>query len=214
MIHKTNVHNYTRAKPLHWQDGRNTRKLNFVTKRAIMHYDGSQLGPNNKGQRKLKYMEKISFNTNGNNYAIAIGYNPASDSSDAIDKTNYLISTHLSRSGYDGYYLFNMYPDVSVTKVRKYASYRSDYINILMNFLINYPQINNYDIFIFWGSSVYVSDDVMRDLITLKNRCHEIFTIGTTNVNHQHPGRGVSVATINHHKINLPPTPNGTHYLR
>ena len=82
---------YSHANPLQWQNGqyRFVNNLNFVTSRDILY------------SATCKYMEKVTFNTSGNNFAIAIGYNPASNSNTTIDKTNYLISSHFFNQGYN-----------------------------------------------------------------------------------------------------------------
>ena len=66
-----------------------------------------------------KYAEKILFNSIGNKFAVAIGYNPAMNSLTSIDKSNFLISNLLNSDNYNGYYLFNIFPDVSVSKIKK-----------------------------------------------------------------------------------------------
>ncbi len=194
---------YSNANPLQWQNGQYcfTNNLNFVTSRDILY------------SATCKYMEKIAFNSNGNDFAVVIGYNPASNSTTTIDKSNYLISTYLSNRGYDGYFLFNMYPDISPVKIRKNNSVLGNYIDVVLNFLNNYVHINVYDVFIFWGSSVYLSNNVINQIILLQNQCRTLFTFGVGGVHHRHPGRCVAVNTIRHYNANTVPLQNGSHYL-
>ena len=195
---------YSNANPLQWQNGQYSfvNNLNFVTSRDILY------------SATCKYMEKVTFNTNGNNFAVAIGYNPASNSTTTIDKTNYLISSHFFNQGYDGYYLFNMYPDITPTKIRKNNSVLGNYIDIVFSFLNGYAHINSHDVFIFWGSSVYLSNNVINQIILLQNQCQALFTFGVGGKHHQHPGRRVAPNTIRHYNANTTPLLNGMHYLR
>ena len=194
---------YSNANPLQWQNGqyRFVNNLNFVTSRDILY------------SATCKYMEKVTFNTSGNNFAIAIGYNPASNSNTTIDKTNYLISSHFFNQGYDGYYLFNMYPDITPTKIRKSNSVLGNYIDIVFGFLNGYAHINSHDVFIFWGSSVYLSNNIINQIILLQNQCRALYTFGVGGIHHQHPSRGVAVNTIRHYNANTGPLQNGIHCL-
>ena len=195
---------YSNTNPLRWQNGQYLfiNDLSFVTNRDILY------------SNTCKYMEKVTFNTNGNNFAIAIGYNPASNSNTIIDKSNYLISTYLSNLGYDGYYLLNMYPDITPIKIRKINSVLGNYIDMVLSFLNAYAHINSHDIFIFWGSSVYLSNNVINGIRSLQNRCRSLYTFGVGRIHHQHPGRRVSANTIRHYNANTTPLFNGMHYLR
>lgn len=193
MVSNTTIHNYNSANPLNWQNGQylHSNDLKFVNNRMVLH------------QGKNKYAEKISFAGKGNNYAVAIGYNPATYCGTTIDKSNYLISTLFHNKKYDGYYLFNMYPDISVQKIKKNNSSYSDYILDVLDFLIRDLQNSPKDVFIFWGSSVYITIDVENKLNALQNVGITIYTIGTHNTPHQHPGRNVSIKTIDCTLANL-----------
>ncbi len=195
---------YSNDNPLQWQNGkyRFTNNLSFVISRDILY------------STTCKYLEKVTFNAKGSNFAITIGYNPVSNSNITIDKSNYLISTYLSNLGYDGYYLLNMYPDITSTKIRKSESVLGNYIEIVLGFLNSYAYINTSDVFIFWGSSAYLSINVINEIISLQHGCRTLYTLGRDRTHHQHPGRGVSVNTIRHYNANIAPLLNGSHYLR
>lgn len=197
-------YSYSVTNSLQWQNGHfvYNNDLKFISQRDVIH---TQL---------CKFMEKVTFNAIGTNFAIAIGYNPATNSAVSIDKSNYLISTYLKKHNYDGYYLLNMYPDITPVKINKKRSVLSNYIDIVLNFLNNYPQINQFDIFIFWGSSVYLSTDTIQALSSLQKSSHSLFTFGVGNTHHQHPGRCVSIATINHSVANIGALGKCSHYLK
>ena len=158
-----------------------------------------------------KFAEKITFN-NGGDYAVAIGYNPALNNGAYIDRTNYLVANLLRNLKYDGYYLFNMLPDVSGTKIAKATSSYPNYIKTVLDFLMQDNSTWNCDIFIFWGSSVYVKNNIINGILGLKNQ--HVNTIGTTSKQHKHPGRGVSLQTISSFPVNLSQLARGVHYLK
>ena len=169
---------------------------------------------NNLNNNNLKFAEKISFRQGGN-YVVAIGYNPALNLANKIDKTNNLLAEYFNSLKYDGYYLFNMLPDVSGTKVPKKNSSYPDYIENVLDFLIQDSSTCNCDIFIFWGSSVYLNNDVICKLNKIKTNCSRgINTIGTKNICHRHPGRVVGANQIWSFAVNLNQLMKGVHYLK
>ena len=197
-------YSYNPTYPLTWGKLSQTHAggLAFVSGRNVLEDVG------------LKYAEKVEFNTGGSNYAIAIGYNPAYNSPTFIDKTNYLISNLLHTSHYDGYYLLNMFPDVNTTKTIKSASGYPNNIDDALNFLISDSLVCMHDIFIFWGSSTYVSVNVESKLQRLLHLGRQIYTIGTLTTNHRHPGRNVSLSNICYHVANLASITPRCRYLK
>lgn len=196
------IYQYSQTTPL-ILNGTNTNIL-FVSSREVL----------DDINNNCKYAEKIIFNNTGGNFAVSIGYNPAQNFQSSIDKTNCLIADYLNNLNYDGYYLFNMFPDVSSKKIKKQASVCPNYIDIVLDFLINY-NMNNCDIYIFWGSSVYMSTSIISKLSNLQNVCHSLKTIGVVSHPHKHPGRGVASRTIASFLANLNPLVNGSsHYLK
>lgn len=134
-----------------------------------------------------KFCEKISFNTTGQKYAIAIGYNPSLCNINNFDLTNQLLCYYLQSQRYDGYYLLNIFSNVSVKKSFNNKKSMIKYFQKIFN------KFNN-DIYIFWGRSVYVNKTLLKSFQNIKN---QIFTIGNTLHAHQHPGRNTSFASIN-----------------
>lgn len=144
---------------------------------------------------KIKYAEKIKFvGKTGNRYSVAIGYNPSKALTKAIDHTNELIAFLFYKSGYDGYYLLNLYPDVQTKKIIKSASQFPDFYKVAQKTLNKFK----FDLYVFWGSSVYVSFTLSSMLNSLSQ---DVYTIGATNGSnaylHKHPGRHVNFSTIN-----------------
>lgn len=136
-----------------------------------------------------KFVELIRWNENGQRYAICIGYNPAQLNSTNFDKTNELL-IHLLQNHYDGYYLFNLYGEITPQKVRKSKS--SSLIECIVKTINNSK--TQYDVHFFWGNSVYINETETNCLKSLK--ANAVYTIGTKKVQHHHPGRGVSQNTI------------------
>ena len=153
------------------------------------------------GTNTSRYAEKIKFNANSGKFAVLIGYKSVFDSFAKIDKTNYLISESLSNAGYDGYYLFNMYPDLIPQNINHNVYPR--YIDKVLDFLIMDSAISMDDIFIFWGSSVYVTVSAKKSLICLQKKGRRIFTIGTHSIPHKHPQVIDSTNTISYSIANL-----------
>lgn len=101
---------------------------------------------------KEKFAEKIRIGKvmNGE-YCIAFGYNPAYGDPNIMDDTNaYLIG--LFENIYEGYYLINLYPNVSPHIST--LSTKTNISNVLVDTLIQY-EINNLkrdDVYIFAGT--------------------------------------------------------------
>ena len=152
-----------------------------------------------------KLVEKITFKGQPlGRFAVAIGYNPALLDFNHIDKTNELIADYLYSLGYAGYYLLNLLPDVSHQKPNKSASNFNDFYQIIEIALANLPQISSMDLFIFWGSSVYVNSKEKIAFDGMLSRFASSYTIGTSKAKHKHPGRGVNSSTILRHVVNAP----------
>lgn len=144
-----------------------------------------------------KFVERISWNENGQHYAICIGYNPAQLNSTNFDKTNELLIC-LLRDCYDGYYLFNLYGEINPQKVQKSKS--SSLIECIVKTINNSE--TQYDVHFFWGNSVYINGTETNWLNSLK--ANAVYTIGTKKAHHHHPGRGVSQDTITRTPIKNP----------
>lgn len=106
-----------------------------------------------------------------------------------------------------------MFPDVGSTKIKKTQSAYPNYIDDVLDFLIQERKYATFDIMIFWGSSVYIPVSVESKLKILQNSC-QIYTIGTVNTPHQHPGRNVSVKTIKFTLNNLSSIQPNSRYLK
>ena len=150
----------------------------------------------------FKFVEKFSFDNKNKRYAIAIGLNPASATLDSIDKTTYLISNLFYQNQYSGFYLFNKYPDVSKAAIRRGTSAIRHHIDDVLQFLMALDDLSEFDVFIFWGSTEYITMGLEKDLRVLQEKVRQLYTIGKGNIKHQHPSRS-SKDTINHHMANL-----------
>lgn len=153
-----------------------------------------------------KFCECIKWN-NGNNMAIFIGLNPSNMLHSNLDKTNELI-TYKCYKKYDGYYLFNIYPLVQSKGFTK-SGYKcispnyGDMSNIIadtINAYISNNNITTFDLIYFFGSSFYVNKDILYNLNKISNA--NLYTCGTINKNHKHPGRGISYKKIEFNKRN------------
>ncbi len=150
----------------------------------------------------FKFVEEYSFDNKNTRYAIAIGLNPASATLDSIDKTTYLISHLFYQNQYGGFYLFNKYPDVSKTAIRRGTSAIRHHIDDVLQFLTSLDDLSKFDVFIFWGSSEYITIGLEKDLRVLQKKVNHLYTIGKGNIKHQHPSRS-SKDTINFHVADL-----------
>lgn len=196
-LSKISYQYYSKNNPLTFKNN----SIPFISQRDI-------LDSNNE-----KYAEKILFNSIGNKFAVAIGYNPAINSSTSIDKSNFLISNLLYNQNYSGYYLFNIFPDVSVLKINKNNSSYPNYIEDVLDFLFAQTIITNLDLIIFWGSSAYVNKNIEKKLKTLNTK-FSTYTIGTNAIIHKHPGRNVCINTIKLNTNNLSSLTKKCRYLK
>ena len=165
-----------------------------------------------------KYAEKITFNDSPQNLAFAIGYNLSSCDMVAMDKTNILVAQFLKKEGYDGYYLLNLFPDVQTRKIKKKESSFKNYIDVIKNCFLKVKdtssnQFRNKDLYIFWGSSVYLNNKEISALRMIFPLFHAVYTVGTEHNHHHHPGRYVSLDKIQGYPVNESVL-NGVHYLK
>ncbi len=152
-------------------------------------------------EKRCKFAEKITFREKKGDYAVAIGYNPALWNECRIDKTNELIAGCLYEMGYAGYYLLNLFPDVTPVKLTKADSCFGNYLETISNALEELQQVSSMELHIFWGSSVYVNADEKKTLDNITRLFKSVYTIGTEEVKHKHPGRGVNSSTIRCNKL-------------
>ena len=156
-----------------------------------------------------KFVEKIDFGTPGNKFAVAIGYNPSSVSTNlTMDKTNIKLSNYLISLGYDGYYLLNLYPEINSKKIIKTTSnYNVDFYNIIERVLIRFYNINQQilDLYIFWGRSVYLNLNKINSLTNGFTNYSNFATTNTISNLHEHPSY-VPQSHIGNKSINLPLT--------
>lgn len=102
-----------------------------------------------------KYAEKITFDgVNNQKFAIALGYNPSMCNSSCMDNTNKLICAHLYSQGYSGYYLINLYSNVSSNKKFNNKTIFWRYLNDILSRFVN-------NLFIFGGTTVYVNKNII-----------------------------------------------------
>lgn len=148
-----------------------------------------------------KFFEQVKWGT-GNNMAIAIGMNPSQMLPSNLDKSNELLLYGCYLNLYDGYYLFNLYPLVQTQGFTKkwynnisptYGDL-SDVIRSTLNTYANTFKITKYDVICFFGSSFYINTNIVNNLNNINSSNY--FTLGTKTKLHKHPGRGVSINTI------------------
>lgn len=105
---------------------------------------------------KHKYGEIITFeNSQKENYAIAIGLNPAKGECDCFDSTNRKIAEKIEgMKHYKGYILLNLYSVIqpNCTELCQYIKDNPwDTKNNMQEEIIKQILVSNNDIFIFWG---------------------------------------------------------------
>lgn len=154
-----------------------------------------------RSNNHYKFIEEVKWKS-GNNIAVVIGMNPSQMIPSNLDKTNELLLYACYLKSYDGYYLFNLYPLVQTKGFTK-KSYNnisptygdlSDVIRCTLNTYAKTCSITNYDVICFFGSSFYISANIVNNLNNINFANY--FTLGTKTKLHKHPGRGVSINTI------------------
>lgn len=192
---------YTEKRSLHWLDKfTHFEDIEFIQEREFLVAEN------------FKFVEKFSFDNKDKRYAIAIGLNPASATLDSIDKTTHLVSNLFYKHQYGGFYLFNKYPDVSKFAIRRGTSAIRCHIDDVLRFLVSLENLSEFDVFIFWGSSEYITIGLEKDLRVLQKKVNQLYTIGRGNIKHQHPSRS-SKGTINFHTANLDSIKKNNHHL-
>lgn len=173
---------------------KNATNVNSINDRKILVL-------NNGNNIVEKLAEKISWN-NGNNFAICVGYNPAQMNTSNLDKTNELVVSLMQQCGYGGYYLFNIFSVISSNKSATKG--KNNLLECIANTINCYCSHNktSFDLYIFWGNSVYINKKNGKILKRIK--ADNVYTIGTQNCRHHHPGRGVSQDSIEMHSCQNP----------
>ena len=133
----------------------------------------------------FKYKEKISFikENSLSKTAVCIGYKPAK-AEDEIDTTNKRL-IDLLWDDYDGYILYNLYPQVSSDKntCNLDLEENEDFIPILSEVI----EKEEADIILFWGRSVNI-DKKIKLAIEARLRNNKVLKITTFKNEFKHPG--------------------------
>lgn len=166
-----------------------------------MLYKGSQTTPFSINRTSIqnssnKYIEEVKWGT-GNKMAIAIGLNPSACLPYSLDKTNELLCRAFHSSGYDGYYLMNLFSYVQTNKFKR-KGLKEQTLEIsktIISYLTN-NSIAKLDIVFFCGRSCYFTNDMITNLLSIQPYNTYYFFVGPSLNLHQHPGRGVSTTNI------------------
>ena len=125
-------------------------------------------------QPMYKFEEELVFSGSNNcnkKMAICIGYNPAL-SCKYLDATNKRLCAQLKELGYDGYYLFNLYPEITSHKEQLNLNDKNN-INSLkyLKKMVNQKKTQCGLIILFFGRTAELNDeqvDFLRELIADK----------------------------------------------
>ena len=133
----------------------------------------------------FKYKEEISFikESSLSKTAVCIGYNPAK-AEDEIDTTNKRL-IDLLWDDYDGYILYNFYPQVSSDKdtCNLDLEENENFIHLLSEVI----KKEESDIILFWGRSVNI-DKKIKLAIEARLRNNKVLKITTFKNEFKHPG--------------------------
>lgn len=134
----------------------------------------------------FKYKEVINFIKESNStkrLAICIGYNPAK-AGDKIDTTNKRLIDILWNE-YDGYTLYNLYPQVSSDKntCNLDLEENESFIPIVSEVI----EKEEFDVILFWGRSVNIDEKIK---LAIETRLHNNKVLKITTFENQfiHPG--------------------------
>lgn len=180
--------------------GNNTIIWNEADIKKLNGIDNSLCGRKNLTETinsiEYKYLEITKWNMRTDNrMPIVIGFNPATADVNEIDGTNKKIIKLLKEKQYNGYYLLNLYAQVSPTKADFQEGDEIDtaYLNMVIEFLrSNIICQSNIDIIIFWGRSASIGEEMVKAIDNLLN--HKIFIYKTIKKDdqekkHNHPAR-------------------------
>ena len=141
---------------------------------------------------KYKYSEKLEFDgLSGNrSFAICIGLNPAA-AEEEIDITNKRL-IKLLKDEYNGYHLFNIYPEITDNK--KQLNFddeeNREFINKLKDILIR-KEFDSLDIIMFFGRTLVIPKPFI-DLLEEWNGIRNIF-ITSHKDEFTHPGSNADI---------------------
>lgn len=137
---------------------------------------------------KFKYYEYIEFEKNiKENVAICVGLNPAAAEED-LDTTNKRL-IKLLRRDYKGYYLLNLYPEITDNKTQiDYANNENIvFVNFLGDFLQE-PDKSKLDVILFFGRTVILNQEQIDIINSLLSDSSRHVYITTHNGEFTHPG--------------------------
>ena len=110
-----------------------------------------------------KFKEEIDFigENNKKPYAICIGLNPAKAQEELDDTNKRLID--LLQNDYSGYYLFNIYPEITPTPegINKGDKENSEFLNKLKR-LLKKRKYKKKDIVLFFGRTLYIPNSFVE----------------------------------------------------
>lgn len=116
-----------------------------------------------------KYAEIITFDDKSTlPYAIAIGANPAHAETDIFDKTNFNIAAELENmKKYKGYYLLNLYPQLSNSVKDLNAILNKTVASLEMQYIIClFLKETENDVYLFWGDKISGKNAKFKKLLS------------------------------------------------
>lgn len=139
-----------------WNDSSNKefKKLNLTCRKNLSEFDG----------QPYKYVECTKFNK-GEKVCVGIGFNPAEQSPDKIDRTNKKIINAFNKGEYKTYILLNLYPLVSESKANfdesdeKSIAFAKECLPTLLETVYNDTDA---DVLIFWGRTVSIDREIFN----------------------------------------------------
>lgn len=156
----------------------------FKVKRTL--YVDKEENPKYKFKEKIEFIDDVGTEKP---YAICIGYNPACATTE-IDETNKRL-IKLLKDDYCGYYLYNIYPEITGNKMQVNLDDKNNisFIDLLENQL---EELNDIDVILFFGRTTLVPQKLHNLILIFFEKGRKIFL--TTHAGEfTHPGSNASI---------------------
>lgn len=162
-------------------------KGDFVTRK---------LWVDNEEKPKYKLKEKIDFYSDNpkNNYAVCIGLNPAKAEIN-LDETNKRL-VRLLKKEYCGYYLFNIYPEITdnATQINLEDKENINFISKLKD-ILKEQIYKDLDVVLFFGRTLIIPNEFVELIRQWLNKKKKVY-LTSHNGEFTHPGANAKIEKI------------------
>ncbi len=145
---------------------------------------------------KYKFTEEIDFDSkhNENRYAICIGLNPGNAAED-LDEANKRLVSLLSKE-YSGYYLFNIYPEISdnATQINLEDEENINFVNKLKD-ILKEQIYKDLDVVLFFGRTLIITNEFVELIRQRLNKKKKVY-LTSHNGEFTHPRANAKIEKI------------------